>query len=611
MKLYKLMIIIGILLLLSGCLPQTDHKEIKIENGLLDLRGYTMNEYDTFRLDGTWKFYWNRFIRHQEIDKVTPDLYGRVPLCWNKYRINGKKLPDTGFASYSLHVITDMPVGTMLGLQIDTFSSAFEMYINNKKIASAGKVSADFHGETGRYKPQATIFEIPSQEFDIIVHVSNFEYARGGFWASTYMGSAEDIMALHDVLLGKEIFLVGIFLVSALFYLMIYLANRELKFLLYFACFCFVKILEIDTISQFILFLLFRNLEFRYYVLIWYSSILWAILFLILYMGELYHSRFSDGITKIFFAAFVFYQIYILIEKPLNYSEYVYFCDIISVIGALITAVIIIEGFSRKSRDSWLNLFSTIIMFATYTHDYLYWANSIRDRNGEWFYTGFTLFLLLQIIIQKNRFKAYNERMTATELAFLQAQIKPHFLYNAINTFISISYYDVETARNLLVKFGDYLRKSFDFKRINQCVPLSHEIELAKVYVDIERARFEERLEVNFDVSADLSVQVPVLVLQPVIENAIIHGVLPKEDGGKINVSVKQEGRWLLFKVSDDGVGMDTKICSNRMESRVGLANIDKRLRKLYHKGIQIESSLGVGSEVTWFVRNIQGGVNK
>jgi Putative regulator of cell autolysis len=600
-----------ILLLLSGCSPQIIHNEVEINNGLLDLRGHSIDDYNTFRLDGTWKFYWKRLIGYQELSRIKPDLYGRVPLCWNKYILNGRHLSDTGYASYSLHVITDLPTGTMLGFQIDTFSSAFEMYINDKKVASAGKVSANPQEEIGRYKPLVTVFEIPAREFDIIVHVSNYEYARGGFWASTYMGRAEDIMTLHDVLLGKEIFLAGIFLVSALFYFAIFLANRELKFLLYFACFCLVKILEIDTIGQFILFHLFPGLDFQYYVLIWYSAILWAILFLILYMGELYRSRFADIVTKIFFAAFVFYQLYILVHKPLIYSEYVYFCDIISVIGALIMVVIIAMSFSKNGGESWLNMLSMFIMFATYTHDYLYWANIIKDRGGEWFYIGFTIFLLLQILIQKKRFNAYNEHLTATELAFLQAQIKPHFLFNAINTFISISYYDVEAARELLVKFSDYLRKSFEFKRINQCAPLSHEIELAKVYTEIEKARFEERLEVNFDVSADLAVQVPVLVLQPVIENAIIHGILPKEDGGKIHVLIRQEGKWLIFKVRDNGVGMDVRAGNIRKEDRVGLSNIDNRLKKLYHKGIHIESSKGAGCEVTWFVRNNQGGVKK
>jgi|GEM_PF-5805544 len=135
-------------------------------------------------------------------------------------------------------------------------------------------------------------------------------------------------------------------------------------------------------------------------------------------------------------------------------------------------------------------------------------------------------------------------------------------------------------------------------------VPLKNEIELAKAYVEIEKARFEERLEVVFEVPEDLEVNVPRLMLQPLIENAIIHGILPKPEGGKIDVLVKQEAKQLVFKVNDNGIGMDTKklldILKQEKGNGVGIANIDSRLKKLYGKGLEIQSSHGEGTEVTW-----------
>ena len=145
-----------------------------------------------------------------------------------------------------------------------------------------------------------------------------------------------------------------------------------------------------------------------------------------------------------------------------------------------------------------MNVISMIIALAAYTHDILFWTNLIRNDFGEMFYLGLFLFIFIQMVIQAQRIKLFHDNEIAAELSFLQAQIKPHFLYNTLNTFVSISYFDMDKARSLLTDLSHYLRRSFDFKDLSQFVPLKNEIELAKAYVEIEKARFEERLEVTW-----------------------------------------------------------------------------------------------------------------
>ncbi|MEN6490288.1 MAG: response regulator, partial [Smithella sp.] len=198
------------------------------------------------------------------------------------------------------------------------------------------------------------------------------------------------------------------------------------------------------------------------------------------------------------------------------------------------------------------------------------------------------------------------DKSIASELAFLQAQIKPHFLHNTINTVVSISRYDTEQARRLLVNFSNYLRRSFDFKGLSQFVPLKNEIELVRDFLDIEKAQFEERLEVTFEVGDDKDIKVPILMLQPVVENALQHGILPRREGGRIEVSVKRKENELVFTVKDNGVGMDREklqsVMAYEFGNGVGLSNIDTRLRRLYGKGLIIYSSPDTGTEVSWSV---------
>lgn len=203
------------------------------------------------------------------------------------------------------------------------------------------------------------------------------------------------------------------------------------------------------------------------------------------------------------------------------------------------------------------------------------------------------------------------EGMRTSELSFLRAQIKPHFLFNAINTFITISRYDVEKAVSLMISFSQYLRKSFDFKDQSKTSFLKDEVELLKAYLEIEQTRFEERLEIEMDITKQQDIQVPILILQPIVENAIIHGVLPKIEGGKVTVTIKVKEEEMLFSVKDNGVGMDLNSDqingSAQTKTSVGLKNIDARLKKLYGKGLVIESQPDVGTDVSWCIPVLKG----
>ena len=140
-------------------------------------------------------------------------------------------------------------------------------------------------------------------------------------------------------------------------------------------------------------------------------------------------------------------------------------------------------------------------------------------------------YLLAKLLIQygQNNLAAIissHEEATKNELAFLQAQIKPQFLYNAINTVVSFCYTDSERAANLLVNFSKYLRLVFDVDHKSMMVPLEREIELIRAYVEIEKARFGELIHVEYDIDPALKhMEIPSFCIQPLVENSIKHGL--------------------------------------------------------------------------------------
>lgn len=189
-----------------------------------------------------------------------------------------------------------------------------------------------------------------------------------------------------------------------------------------------------------------------------------------------------------------------------------------------------------------------------------------------------------------------------TEMAFLQAQIKPHFLYNALNTITYMSKVESSKATQLLLDLSKYLRGSFDFQNRDKLIPLHKELELVKAFLSLESARFEERLKVTYDIHASMNTLLPPLTIQPIVENAVRHGIMKKAAGGTIQLVVQETDRTIKVTVTDDGVGMPKErldmILSGESGSGVGLMNIDRRLLSLYGKGLQVETRPHQGTEV-------------
>ncbi|MCI1952282.1 MAG: histidine kinase [Clostridiales bacterium] len=236
----------------------------------------------------------------------------------------------------------------------------------------------------------------------------------------------------------------------------------------------------------------------------------------------------------------------------------------------------------------------------------------------EIFTSGFMLvcsYILAKILIQygQNNLTAIvssHEEATKNELAFLQAQIKPHFLYNALNTIVSFGYKDREMAENLLINLSKYLRLVFDVDPKSMMVPLEREIELIKNYVEIEKARFGELIHVEYEIDPTLrQMELPSFCLQPLVENAIKHGLCKKETGGTVYISAKRTCVGIVLEVRDTGIGMPADKLQRLKTSEfpregVGFFNVKKRISSWKNASVDVQSTEGVGTSVTINVSN-------
>lgn len=198
--------------------------------------------------------------------------------------------------------------------------------------------------------------------------------------------------------------------------------------------------------------------------------------------------------------------------------------------------------------------------------------------------------------------KESREEALRNELAFLQAQIKPHFLFNSISTVISFCYTDGEKAADLLTHLVKYLRLVTDIDQSSGLVTISNEIELIKHYVTIQHARFGEKIRVIYDVDPELSdVVIPSFSIQPLVENALKHGIMPLEDGGTVKLSIHKIRDTLEIVVRDNGVGVPEELVRRLQESDfsgggVGMFNVYRRIMSWRAADIDIESREGDGT---------------
>ena len=201
-----------------------------------------------------------------------------------------------------------------------------------------------------------------------------------------------------------------------------------------------------------------------------------------------------------------------------------------------------------------------------------------------------------------------SQLVTKAKLDALQAQINPHFLFNTLNTISMFIRTDPEMARQLLKKLAAFLRHALKFK--GHLVTLKEELEYLDNYLILEKARFGDKLVVKKEIDEKLlKFKLPVLTIQPLVENAIRHGIIPKTESGTVKISAKLADKEIHIAVHDDGVGIKPEILPEVLKpgfgsgSGVGLSNVHERLKILFGEeyGVVISSTPGEGTSV--FVR--------
>jgi len=214
---------------------------------------------------------------------------------------------------------------------------------------------------------------------------------------------------------------------------------------------------------------------------------------------------------------------------------------------------------------------------------------------------------LSQIIstqMEVSRIEHLHTMANKAEMRALQSKINPHFLFNALNAISSSIRIDPDNARQLIINLSRYLRYNLELN--DELIDIRKELQQIQDYVVIEQARFGSKLTVVYDIDDDIAVRIPSLLVQPLVENAIIHGIQPYKGKGVVQISVKDQGDRVKIAVQDTGHGINQQtidqITDNKMPAnKIGLLNVHQRVSLLYGEGLRIRR-LEPGTEIAFYV---------
>ena len=397
----------------------------------------------------------------------------------------------------------------------------------------------------------------------------------------------------------SEWFLLGALSILFLFFITYYLTRRSEKYNLYFAVGCLIGIIR--TVVYGIYTVLDKSSAYYLYIgKIDHLSFIWAPFLYILLAINLFPGIGKKLILRVLLIVDIVISAFIIFV-PLELFPFYYAYDYIIIASILYASVICTIALIKKRKYSAPIFIANFIFIVGVVYDVLRGSNIIGGSFGEVFGYTYLVYLFIVAVVSAQKHSLVDKKRLESQINFLHAQIQPHFLYNTINTIIAYSRTDPEQSRSLLIELSTYLRGKFKGEK-DMFTLLKDEIELIKSYLAIEQVRFKERLSVEYDIDEDCNILIPCLILQPIVENAVKHGLIPKKEGGKLKLSVKKEEKNVVVRIEDNGVGMDMHRLPDILEGRqggIGLSNTNERLKRYYNTEIKAKSEPGAGTEFT------------
>ena len=588
---------------------------VTVHNGKADLSGIDFSHNKLVSLNGQWEFYWNKLLMPEDFNsrqRPKMDSFMNVPGVWANN--TGTHYTRQGVATYRLSLNYPSTLKDP-ALRISGVANAYNLYVNGQLMAAVGSgldSKANFKNDD-----EIIIIDLPkdAQEINLVFQVGNLNCATGGLRVTPVFGSKQALEQQRMLMIILQMLFIGGVLIFAIHYFFLFLLRTKDKTSLLLAIFCLVTALRSLGWGETPLMILMPNasVNLRMY-LNYFTGYNYAVI-VILFVYSLYPLEFNKKIMGMILLPSLVFDVFLLINSPEFMSFYTNYLYILLQLQMLYIMGVLVKAVLRKRDNAVLMFIAVCLLIWTMNADIIDFITVGSMTLSSMSLLGnFAVILAMSYVLARQqamnykKLILYNEKLLeadnlkdqimATEMSFLQAQIKPHFLYNALSAIAHVCETDGRQAGKLIIDLALYLRGSLEFNNLYKMATIEKELEFIDTYFHIEQARFGQKIQMRKKVEIPLDVQIPVLILQPLVENAVRHGISKKPGGGTVSVRMIQKDENIYIEIEDDGPGINGEKLAVLLngfgtDRGVGLLNIHNRLLKLYGRGLEISSEPG------------------
>ncbi len=632
----------------------------RVEKGVLDLRNWNWEQQGVVHLDGEWEWYWQQLYPSSVFatsDCPKPTAYIPVPDTWNDYVQASWWQQGIGYATYRLRVLLP-PSQKILGLKVLTVSTALNLYINGRQVGQVGKVGREKEEMIPVYHPFMTAWQPETDTLEIVAHVSNFYYRKGGLWNTFVLGTNEDVQDFRLQILIRDFFLIGSFLLIGLYHLAVYLFLPKRLQSLFFGLFCISIVIRIFSTGEYAS-VLWINWNWEWLVRVEYLSWFLGTVVFIFFSQQLFPQEFSKRLawwtTGIWFVVTVLS----LLLPARVFTYFIPMCQVYLLLSGMYFLTRYIQAFKQGRNGSLSFLIGSVVFFICCLNDILFSVYIIQT--GHFFYVGIFVFVFAQAISLSQQFstsvsdlevanqelevlneelKAINEELTQKGQDVAGKNIQLQQLNANLDSVMHRVSHDLRSPIASVLGLIGLIQDEKDIDQIQTYVGLQEKTlhrmdrliqdiidysknkntELALEFVDFQNlieeifqdheyieaaSRIEQRIEVEQEGLFVSDARRLTIVLSNLLSNAIrYHNPMNPHPFIRIQVEAKSDNAFI--QVSDNGqgigkehldkiFGMFYRASEQTKGSGLGLYIVKEAIGK-FQGSIEVESALGKGT---------------
>ncbi len=394
-----------LILLFPGCSIRWDGPPApRAVRGVMDLGKWDFPDNGPVKLSGDWEFIWGEFA-----DPSSPAVKGNgpetdymtVPGVWNGRRVGGKKLDENGYATYRLRV--KIPeAGRKMAVKVFTMSTAYRLFADGREIASAGEPGTSRETSRPMYRPRTAEFTPAGDTVDLVLHISNFHYRKGGPWRAILFGTAEQIGVIHQKAVNFTLFLFGSLSIMGFYHLALYTLRRKDPSPLYFGLMCLAFAMRAIATNDYYIVDLIPFIPFEYIIKTEYLSIYMSVPVFGMFFRSLFREEMSETLFRLLVAAGAVFSVAVMVTDSSVYTYTVQYYQGIIVAYVVYCFYVLAVAMKRK-REGAIIFFATFILIALATINDILNSNAVI-RTMDLLPFAFLFFIFSQAILLSKRF---------------------------------------------------------------------------------------------------------------------------------------------------------------------------------------------------------------